>query len=136
MKTHLFLAALAMTALGTASLKADDMPAILKNVKAKHEVTKLDQKKMQDVRGDLVLPLNLGPGNLLTLTLLEPNTVLRVNTVTSRDARPAGSDGINILNLIRLGQSTSDQPASTTYYTIGVIDNGELLNFQSSRTFP
>jgi len=114
--------------------KAEDMPAILKNVASKHQVVQLDKKEMNEVRGDLVLPLNL-LGSILTITLLEPGTVLRVNSTGTSFAKPANSGGLNLLGLIRIGGSNSAQPNITSSFTLGVLDNGRLLNYQANRIF-
>lgn len=122
-------------AMGGAAAKADETPAILKNVAAKHQVKQLDNKKMEQVRGDLVLPINL-PGSTLTISLLEPNTLLRLTSVGNSPASPGGFKGINLLNLISIGQNTPPKPSETATFILGVLDNGQLINYQSSITSP
>ena len=130
-KPFAMMAAVAI-ALGGVAAQADDTPAILKNVAAKHQVTKLDKKQMNDVRGDLVLPINL-PGSTLTITLLEPNTLLRLNSVGTSPASDGGFKGLNLLNLLFIGQNLPPKPAVTDTYTLGVLDNGQLINYSASR---
>lgn len=131
---YLTMMAAVTLALGGIAAKADDTPAILKNVAEKHQVTKLNKSEMSEVRGDLIIPLNL-PGSVLTITLLEPNTLLQIKSVGQSPASPGGTKGLNLLGLINLGQILSPKPAVTDTYILGVLDNGKLINYQTTRTY-
>ncbi|WP_138086017.1 hypothetical protein [Phragmitibacter flavus] len=126
------MAVLALAFGGTAAKAEENMPAILKNVASKHQVVKLDKSEMNEVRGDLVLPINL-IGSTLTITLLEQNAVLRLTSVGTSGARPASTTNTNILGLLFSGTSTPAQGSFTTTTNLGILDTGRLVNYQSTK---
>lgn len=117
---------MAAIALVTSGIQAgENSPAILKKLGAKQGVEVLQKGKMSEVRGEAIIPLNLGTSTL-TVHLLEPNTVLRLTSVGSTADNPNGSAGFSLLG-IQLIQP--QPPSSATQYTstLGVLDAGKLI---------
>jgi hypothetical protein len=132
MKNQLiFMAAITLCTSGIQA--GDTSPAILKKLGAKQGVEVLHKGKMSEVRGEAIIPLNLG-SSTLTIRLLEPNTVLRLTSVGTTTANPGGTGGSNLLGLIFLNNAQPASPATTHTVEYGVLDRGVLIHQTSTST--
>lgn len=119
----------AITLITSGIQAGDKSPAILKKLGAKQGVEVLNKGKMSEVRGEAIIPINLGTSTL-TVHLLEPNTVLRLTSVGSTSGSPNGSPGFSLLGI----QLTQPQPPSSPTQhtsTFGVLDGGQVI-YQTS----